>query len=98
LATPFVLTKEVHSLTYFLIYMEQSSGFISLPNRDIAIWLSSKLEEPWSSEKITSYLTSEMLQAIKLKFSGLETVIKLRVLFAFLGIRKKKSRRFKRTR
>lgn len=59
------------------------------PDVDIEFWLTTKLEEPWSSEKLCSLLTLENLTSIGLKFSNLETSIKLRTLFSFLGLRKK---------
>jgi len=57
--------------------------------RDVTIWLTSKLEEPWSSQKITSYITSDFLQNIKPRFSTLDTAIKTRFLLSFVNLKKK---------
>jgi hypothetical protein len=56
---------------------------------DVTLWLTNKLEDPWSSEKISSSLSTEILQSVKLKFSLLESSIKIRLLFSFLSLRKK---------
>ncbi len=58
-------------------------------NVDIENWLSTKLESPWSSEKISNMLTPQILQQLKSRFSMLETPIKLRLLFSFITLRKK---------
>jgi len=55
---------------------------------NVELWLSSKLQEPWSSEKISSLLTAEMLQDIRSKFTTMETQLKLKILFAMLSMRK----------
>jgi hypothetical protein len=57
--------------------------------RDVGIWLSTKLEEPWSSEKIVSFLTPELLDSIKPKWLSLEPSVKLKLLFAFVILRKR---------
>jgi hypothetical protein len=57
--------------------------------RDVIIWLNSKLEDAWSSEKIASFLTPELLESIKAKFNLLDTSLKLKVFFSFLTLRKK---------
>jgi hypothetical protein len=40
--------------------------------RDAVNWLNSKLEGPWSSERVVSYLNPELLQTIAQKFSALD--------------------------
>lgn len=92
----------LQSLNALLGVESEDSFKTSTPNRenkdktsslgvdvDVELWLSSKLEEAWSSEKICSSLTTETLTAIRNKFSSLETSIKLRTLFSLLGLRKK---------
>jgi hypothetical protein len=59
-----------------------------LPERDLNLWLHNKLEEPWSSSKISSFITSEIMKNISEKFVTLDPLIKLRVLFSFLILRK----------
>jgi len=53
-------------------------------NRDLRVWLSSKLEESWSSTNIN--LNEELLEKLleNDQFSSLDTPIKLKVLFALL--------------
>jgi hypothetical protein len=57
--------------------------------RDISLWLSSKLEEPWSCEKISPFINVEVLQTSLSKFNTLEPNVKLGLLFSFLLLRKK---------
>ncbi len=58
-------------------------------HRDIEAWLGAKLEDPWASEKISSFLTNEILQHAKTKFPSMETSIKLKLLHSFISLRKK---------
>lgn len=58
-------------------------------NSDIEIWLNNKLEGAWSSEKISSLLTQNTLDAVKARFSFLETSIKLKLLFSFVTLGKR---------
>jgi len=58
-------------------------------HRDMEAWLAGKLEEAWSSEKIASLLTHELLQHVKGKFTSMDTSIKLKLLFSFVSLRKK---------
>jgi hypothetical protein len=62
---------------------------IAPEHRDIEAWLGAKLEDPWASEKISSFLTTEILQHAKLKFTSMETSIKLKLLHSFISLRKK---------
>ena len=64
-----------------------NSGFTNI--KDIENWLNNKLEDSWSSEKISSYISSKLLELIKNKFIFLETPIKLRILISFLTLKKK---------
>jgi hypothetical protein len=59
-----------------------------LPERDVRLWLHNKLEEPWSSSKISSFITSDILKLISQKFNVLDPVIKIRILFSLLIVRK----------
>lgn len=70
-------------------FYSSSSRINASIDRDVGLWLTSKLEEPWSSEKITSQITQELLSAIKPKFSALEPNIKIGLLFSFLALRRK---------
>src|SRR3989338_1381130 len=59
---------------------------------EIELWLSSKLSNPWSAERIANQLTPEILasctsQYERLKF--METPIKLRLLSSCLSLKKK---------
>ena len=65
------------------------SNTIAPEHRDIEAWLGAKLEDPWASEKISSFLTNEILQHAKGKFASMETSIKLRLLHSFISLRKK---------
>lgn len=56
---------------------------------DIEIWLNSKLEGPWSSERLSSLLTAPILEAVKARFTFLETSIKLKLLFSFATLNKR---------
>jgi hypothetical protein len=58
-------------------------------NVDVEAWLSAKLENPWSSERLASTLSVPTLQQIKSRFALLDTPIKLRLLFSFASLRKK---------
>jgi hypothetical protein len=58
-------------------------------NMDVEAWLSAKLENPWSSERLASTLSVPTLQQIKSRFAFLDTPIKLRLLFSFASLRKK---------
>ncbi|KAF2075666.1 hypothetical protein CYY_003039 [Polysphondylium violaceum] len=58
-------------------------------SRDIEGWLTSKLEEPWSSEKVSSLLTKEILQFFLSKFTKIDTIVRIKVLFSFLFLKKK---------
>ncbi|EFA78324.1 hypothetical protein PPL_08975 [Heterostelium album PN500] len=60
-----------------------------MEHRDVEGWLTSKLEETWSSEKLAPILTKDILQFCLLKFTKIDTLIRLKVLFSFLGLRKK---------
>jgi hypothetical protein len=62
---------------------------IAPEHRDIEAWLGAKLEDPWASEKISSFLTNEILQHTKNKFSSMDTSIKLKLLHSFISLRKK---------
>jgi len=75
------------SSTYSSPSTHTSSG-TSL-GRDVILWLNSKLEEPWSSDRLAPLLTGEILESINSKFCNLETAIKLKVLFSLLSVRKK---------
>jgi len=57
-------------------------------NRDLRLWLSSKLEEPWSSTNIN--MNSELLDKLLEdgQFSSLDTPVKLKILFALLNSKK----------
>lgn len=46
-------------------------------NRDIVLWLNSKLEEPWSAERVSSFLNTEILQTVKIKFQLLDPIVKV---------------------
>jgi hypothetical protein len=59
-----------------------------LPERDLSLWLHNKLEEPWSCSKISSFITSEIMKSISEKFDTLDPLIKIRVLFSFIILRK----------
>lgn len=65
-----------------------STHTLMQPERDIELWLSTKLDDPWGSEKLSSLLNKDILHAITTRFSLLDNSIKLKVLFSFLGIRK----------
>jgi hypothetical protein len=65
------------------------SSSIAPEHRDIEAWLGAKLEDPWASEKISSFLTNEILQHAKGKFATMDTSIKLRLLHSFISLRKK---------
>src|SRR5690606_5999162 len=53
-------------------------------------WLvSSKLNEPWTHERIISYLSNDFLQQVQAKYSTFETTVKLEFLFSFLSLRPK---------
>ncbi|KAL6067863.1 Caldesmon [Balamuthia mandrillaris] len=56
---------------------------------DVENWLNTKLEGPWSSEKISSSLTAPVLESIRARFELLDTPIKLRVLFSFATLSKR---------
>ena len=56
--------------------------------RDVAVWLSKKLESAWSAEDFAYLVSEEILVAIAKKFSTLETQVKLGLLFSFVAIRK----------
>lgn len=58
-------------------------------HRDIEAWLGAKLEDPWASEKISSFLTNDILQHARTKFTSMETGIKLKLLHSFISLRKK---------
>lgn len=62
---------------------------LSSLNSDVEIWLNTKLEGSWSSEKISSLLTPSILDAAKTRFSFLDTSIKLKMLFSFVTLSKK---------
>ena len=62
---------------------------ITPDHRDIEAWLSAKLEDAWSSEKLSSLLTNDILQHAKTKFSSMDTSIKLKLLQSFISLRKK---------
>jgi len=70
-------------------FYSSSSRINASIDRDVGLWLTSKLEEPWSSEKITAQISQELLSAIKPKFSSLEPNIKIGLLFSFLALRRK---------
>lgn len=66
-----------------------SSNALAPEHRDIEAWLGAKLEDPWASEKISSFLTPEILQHAKAKFSSMDSSIKLKLLPCFISLRKK---------
>lgn len=60
---------------------------------DADVWLNAKLEEPWSSERVSSQLTVPILQQARARYALLETPIKLRLLFAFASLRRNRKLR-----
>ncbi|EGC29099.1 hypothetical protein DICPUDRAFT_159367 [Dictyostelium purpureum] len=62
---------------------------MSNEHRDIEGWLASKLEEPWSSERLSSLLSKDILQLFFVKFTKIDTLIRIKVLFSFLFLKKK---------
>lgn len=70
-------------------YNMNYNSTIAPEHRDIEAWLGAKLEDPWASEKISSFLTNEILQHAKSKFPTMDTNIKLRLLHSFISLRKK---------
>ena len=41
--------------------------------RDTVSWLNSKLESPWTSERVVAHLSNPMLHSFAEKFSSLDT-------------------------
>lgn len=62
---------------------------VGLEHRDIEAWLTAKLEDPWSSEKIASLLTKDILIHIQAKFTTMDISLKLKLLFSIISLRKK---------
>jgi hypothetical protein len=62
---------------------------MSVGGRDVAVWLSKKLESPWSAEDFAYLVTDEVLVAVTKKFSVLETQAKLGLMFSFVALRSK---------
>jgi hypothetical protein len=60
----------------------------NLSERDLSAWLHSKLEEPWSSSKLAPLITKDIMKLIVDRFSLLDPAIKIRVMLAFLTMRK----------
>jgi hypothetical protein len=58
------------------------------PERDVELWLANKLEESWSSERLSNFLTSAILNAVIVKYDRIDPIIKLKLLFSFLTLRK----------
>jgi hypothetical protein len=54
--------------------------------RDLELWLSQKLAEPWSSAHLSTAITEELAAEIASRFDEFETVVKLRVLFSMLSL------------
>lgn len=69
--------------------MSYHNSTLAPEHRDIEAWLGAKLEDPWASEKISSFLTNDILQHARSKFNSMETSIKLKLLHSFISLRKK---------
>ena len=61
----------------------------SFKDRDVESWLRSKLELPWSSSHVSASLTTDILQALRLRFTLLPTNLKIGLLFSILTVRKR---------
>ena len=66
-----------------------SSTEIGTDDRDLRLWLITKLEGPWSSTKLSPLLSKDVLQMAFQIFPTLETPIKIKLLFACISIPKK---------
>ena len=56
--------------------------------RDVDLWLTKRLERPWSSEKITTGLSPDTIVLAEECFAGLDTNTKLNFLISFLAVRR----------
>lgn len=67
----------------------------ALAERDLRLWLTSKLDEPWSSSKISASFTKEIFQKILVHFPTLDPPIKLKLLFSLLALKKSSQQELK---
>lgn len=67
----------------------------ALAERDLRLWLTSKLDEPWSSSKISASFTKEIFQKILIHFPTLDPPIKLKLLFSLLALKKSSQQELK---
>ena len=56
--------------------------------KDADLWLTKRLEKPWSSEKLSSSLTQEILKFSVECFPSLDSNTKLNLLLSFLCLRR----------
>ena len=50
--------------------------------RDLHLWLQSKLEDPWSGENLASLLKEDMLCKIANEFETINSQVKVKILIA----------------
>lgn len=56
--------------------------------KDVDLWLTKRLERPWSSEKVVQGITMDVIVLAEECFEGLDTNTKLGFIISFLAFRK----------
>jgi len=54
-------------------------------DRDMTVWLAAQLAQPWTAERVSSALTSDVLKQVESKWSMIEPPVKLRVMLALVS-------------
>eukprot|EP01117_Protostelium_nocturnum_P007347 TRINITY_DN2629_c0_g1_i3.p1 TRINITY_DN2629_c0_g1~~TRINITY_DN2629_c0_g1_i3.p1 ORF type:complete len:788 (+),score=365.51 TRINITY_DN2629_c0_g1_i3:108-2471(+) len=57
--------------------------------RDVVSWLHHRGEEEFASDRISSFLSSEVFSQLESKFEALDTNVRLKLVYSFLSLRKK---------